>query len=156
MTTEVSSRPRVDSTIDGLVQLVVDVAAEEVGVYMRRPLDTVGDRVARYELTQRHGAKLGYGHSSPGNGDGLPTLDFPKHRHGVVTQLSLGDGTCQPQVRLGVADRVVERVGYVLGAAQTVLSAVIVASESPIGARVALASNDTGMLVRTLCRFSEV
>ena len=91
--TEVSSSPRDGSAIDRLVDLVVDVAKEQIGIDVRCSFDAVSYRRARYKTARRHRAEFGHRHSASGNDDRLTALNLPQHRRRVVTKFPLGDGT---------------------------------------------------------------
>ena len=93
MTTEVSSTPRLSSGIGGLIHYRVEVRSEPVEVNSGGTLGGGGDCRAWHEPSWGNGSELRDRHAVASDDERLTSLDLSEHGRGVVTQLSLGNGS---------------------------------------------------------------
>ena len=93
MTTDVSSRPRVGSAIDALIDHGIEIRTESVGVNPRGASHCFLERGSGHESTRPDGPQLCYRRAVTRNDDRAPCLNFTKDGGGLIAQLSLSDDT---------------------------------------------------------------
>ena len=93
MATDVSSRPRVGSAIDTLIDHGIEIGTESVGVDPRGASHRFLKRSAGHEAARPYGPQLRHRRAAARNDDRAPCLDFTNDGGGLIAQLALSDDT---------------------------------------------------------------
>jgi len=93
MTTEVSSTPRLGSGIGRLIHYGIEVGPEPFEINSGSTFGSRGDHRSWHESSWRNRSKLRYRHAVASDEKRLTGLNLSEHSGGVITQLSLGNGS---------------------------------------------------------------
>lgn len=89
MTTEVSSRPRVGSAIEGWIDYSVEVGPEARGINVGRTRSRFRDHRAWHETFQLDWTQFGHRIAVARYYERLTRLHVPQHRCGIIAQFPL-------------------------------------------------------------------